>query len=373
MTRDETTDDLMPVGTDHRFPCGTCGADMRFAPELGRLACDHCGAQAALDTQHAPEVRELDYQGALASAVSHPDMVETRVSECPNCGARVEFSDTNHAKQCPYCATPVVADTGAHRHIKPRGLLPFALAESQAHDAMSDWLGRLWLAPNGLQAYARKGRKMDGIYVPYWTFDADTATQYRGERGDDYYVTHKINHNGKTKTIREGKTRWKPRSGHVARFFDDILVLASHALPQKYTQGLEPWDLSEMQPYVPDYLAGFRAEAYSVTLDDGFAAASDHMNRVILRDIRFDIGGDRQRVHDVQTKVRNVTFKHVLLPVWIAAYKYRGKTYRFVVNGRTGRVRGERPYSAWKVTFAALGVALLAGAIGYLIAINQPS
>ncbi|WP_417270011.1 primosomal protein N' (replication factor Y) - superfamily II helicase [Celeribacter sp.] len=372
MTRDLTPDEPTPVVEDHRFPCGTCGADMRFAPESGDLACDHCGAHEALDRDAALPLRELDYRTALSAELPAQDIAESRMSECPNCGARVEFSDTVHAAQCPYCATPVVTDTGMHRQIKPRGLLPFALTEPQAHDAMSDWLGRLWFAPNGLRKYARKGRKLDGIYVPYWTFDADTSSQYSGQRGDDYYVTRTVRRNGETKTIRQRKTRWSRRSGHVARFFDDILVLASHALPRKYTQGLEPWDLSEMEPYVPDYLAGFRSEAYSVTIDEGFAAAREHMDRVILRDVKFDIGGDRQRVHNIQTQVRAVTFKHILLPVWMAAYKYRGKTYRFVVNGRTGRVQGERPYSAWKIAFAALGVALLAGAVGYLIAINQP-
>ncbi len=85
-------------------------------------------------------------------------MEETRVLTCPNCGAQVEFDPGVHAAECPFCATPVVTDTGTHRHIKPRGVLPFALDERTARSAMTDWLGRLWFAPNGLQEYARKGR-----------------------------------------------------------------------------------------------------------------------------------------------------------------------------------------------------------------------
>ena len=111
------------------------------------------------------------------------DLEETRVNTCPNCGAQTEFDPDIHAAECPFCATPVVADTGCNRHIKPKGLLPFALDEDNARSAMKDWLGGLWFAPNGLQDSARKGRKMTGIYVPYWTFDADTKSSYRGERG----------------------------------------------------------------------------------------------------------------------------------------------------------------------------------------------
>ena len=95
------------------------------------------------------------------------------------------------------------------------------------------------------------------------------------------------------------------------------------------------------------------------------------MDRVIERDVRFDIGGDRQRIHTVDTQVKDVTFKHILLPVWMAAYIYRGKTYRFVVNGRTGRVQGERPYSAMKITLAVIAGLIVAAGVGYLIAMNQ--
>ena len=356
---------------DHRFPCTTCGADMRFDPQSGALLCDHCGASQPLDKTGAQQPRELDFRQALAVQLPAQDMESHRVSTCPNCGAQVEFDADLHATECPFCATPVVTDTGEHRQIKPRGLLPFALTEDHAHAAMNDWLGRLWFAPNGLKQYARKGRRMSGVYLPYWTFDAQTRSHYSGERGDDYYVSRTVTRNGKRQTIQERRTRWSRRNGRVARFFDDVLVLASQALPQKFTDGLAPWDLSELEPYLPDYLAGYRSEAYSIELDAGYESARDYMDRVILRDVKFDIGGDRQRVHHVDTSVSEVTFKHILLPVWMAAYKYRGKTYRFVVNGRNGRVQGERPYSAWKIAFAALAGLIVAGALGYLYAINQ--
>ena len=373
---------MAEVGTftdEHRFPCTTCGADMRFDPPTGTLKCDHCGAEAAVSNAPVPPVREQDYDRALQDGLAasgdlvlgSAPTVEIRVSQCPNCGAQVEFSETTHAAECPYCATPVVTDTGAHRQIKPQGLLPFALDESAAHTAMTDWLGRLWFAPNGLKEYARKGRRMSGVYVPYWTYDADTKSSYRGERGDHYYVSRTVMRDGKPTVVQERRTRWSSRSGRVARFFDDILVLASHALPRKYTEALAPWDLSDMEPYRPDFLAGFRSEAYTVRVDEGYTEARDYMDRMILRDVRFDIGGDEQRVHDVQTTVRDVTFKHILLPVWVAAYKYRGKTYRFVVNGRSGRVRGERPYSAWKIAFAVVLGLAVAAIVGYLVAMNQ--
>lgn len=338
------------------------------------MLCDHCGAIEEI-SQSGPwsggSIREIDFKAAIADQLPLQDMEETRVSKCSNCAAEVEFDPGVHAAECPFCATPVVTDTGPNRHIKPKGLLPFALDEKDARKAMTDWLGRLWFAPNGLQDYARKGRKMTGIYVPYWTFDAETKSSYRGEHGTVYYENQRVVRNGKSETVRVAKVRWRPASGRVARFFDDVLVLASRSLPKKHTDALEPWDLSELEPYQPEYLAGFRAEAYGVALDDGYHEARAYMDRIIVRDVKFDIGGDRQRVHDIDTRVSEVTFKHVLLPVWLAAYKYRGKSYRFVVNGRTGAVQGERPWSGWKIAFAVILGLILAAGVGYVAAMSQ--
>jgi hypothetical protein len=366
------TDGQAPLD-EHRFPCESCGSDLRFDPTDHQLKCDHCGNVQPIESAGpwAGAIVELDFQRAVQHRLDDADIEETRVNECPNCGAQTEFDPDIHAAECPFCATPVVTDTGTHRHIKPRGLLPFALAEGAAREALIKWLGSLWFAPNGLTDYARKGRKMNGIYVPYWTFDADTKSQYTGQRGTHYYETRTVMRDGKRRQVRVRKTRWRPASGRVARFFDDVLVLASKSLPKKYTDGLEPWDLSALEPYNPEYLAGFRAEGYQVELTDGFTEARAYMDRMIHRDVKYDIGGDAQRVTSVNTVVNDVTFKHILLPVWLAAYKYRGQTYRFVVNGRTGRVQGERPYSAWKIGFAVVVGLILALIAGFVIANSQ--
>ena len=361
------------VKDQHRFPCEQCGADYRFDPSNGKLTCDHCGHSTGL-AQRGPwasSIREMDFSQAVKGQIDQADVETSRISTCPNCAAVIEFSDSSHATECPFCATPVVTDTGEHRRIKPKGLLPFAIDERRAKDAMTQWLGRLWFAPNGLKDYARKGRKMNGIYVPFWTYDADTKSSYVGERGQVYYETRTVMRDGKPHQERIQKVRWFPASGRVARFFDDVLVLGSTSLPKKFTDALEPWDLAELVPYSPEYLAGFQAEGYTVSLEDGYSEAREKMDRVIARDVRFDIGGDRQRIHSIDTRVKDVTFKHILLPVWMAAYKYRGKSYRFVINARTGQVQGERPYSAWKIAFAVLIGLAIAACVGYLAAQQQ--
>ncbi|MGI1662679.1 primosomal protein N' (replication factor Y) - superfamily II helicase [Palleronia sp. KMU-117] len=358
---------------EHRYPCQTCGSAMRFDPAGVQLVCDHCGnTEPILGGGSARRaLRELDFKAALANLLPQTEIEETRVLSCPNCGAQVEFDNAVHAAECPFCATPVVTDTGVHRHIKPKGLLPFALTEDEARAAVGKWLGNLWFAPGGLQQYARRGRRMNGLYLPYWTFDADTRSRYRGQRGTVYHESRQVVINGKRTTQSVRKVRWTPASGQVARFFDDVLVVASRSLPAPFRNALGAWDLSSLEPYRPEFLAGFRAEGYSVQLDDAFVEAREVMDRVIERDVKFDIGGDVQQVQAVETQIGDVTFKHILLPVWMAAYKYRGKTYRIAVNGRSGQVAGERPYSAWKIAFALIVGAIVAAAIGYFMALQE--
>jgi DNA-directed RNA polymerase subunit RPC12/RpoP len=358
----------------HHFPCPACGADLRFDPATGGLRCAHCGHADPLGAPSNPwqaaasEPVEQDFAAALATELPGDAYDETRLVACTSCGAQVELDDTVQGTACPFCASPVVMATGTHRAIRPQAVLPFAIPEPDAHNAMRRWLGGLWFAPNGLKRYARKGRRMDGTYVPFWTFDADTSSRYRGERGTVHHRQRSVVHNGKRQMQTVAEVRWRPVSGAVRRAFDDVLVLASRSLPRRFTEALPPWDLSQLRPYAPEYLAGMRAEAYTVDLRDGFVLARESMDRQIERDVRFDIGGDRQRITHVETQVGNVTFKHVLLPIWIAAYRYGGRSYRIIINGQTGRVEGERPWSVWKIAVAVLAGLIAALVFGYVLA-----
>ena len=359
---------------EYRWPCEQCGAQLRFAPGQTRLVCDHCGhvqeIPAEAPRSRARALQELDLARGLRDDLSSGDMVEVRTTSCPNCGAKVEITGAVHATSCPFCDTPVVLDTGSERHIKPQALVPFVLTEAEARKEMIRWLGSLWFAPGTLLEYARKGRAMNGVYVPFWTFDADTSSRYSGERGEYYYETRtvQVRVNGKMETRQEQvrKTRWYSTSGRVARDFDDVLIMASRSLPERLGDELTPWDLGALTPYNPEFLAGFQAEGYTVSLADGDAEAKDRMTDVIRQDVRRDIGGDEQRIHSIDTDWSDETFKHILLPIWMAAYKYNGKSYRFLVNGQTGEVQGERPWSVWKIASLVIVIAALALGALYL-------
>lgn len=308
----------------------------------------------------------LDLRAAMDDALPPEMMQQTRLARCGSCGAEVEFDAGLHARDCPFCGSPMVTDTGAARRIKPQAQLPFLLSEAEARAAMNRWLGRLWFAPSDLVRFARAGRALDGIYAPYWTYDAETATDYTGQRGR---VRHRTRHvptmvDGRRQMVAQqvAQTDWTRVRRRVARRFEDVLVLGSTSLPKRFTDAVAPWDLSALSRYDPRYLAGFRAEGYSVPVGEALPEARAIMAETIRADVRRDIGGDQQRIGSLDTQVGATSFKHVLLPLWLAAYRYRGRSYRFAVNGRTGAVAGERPYSRGKVALA-----IIAGIIAALV------
>ncbi|MBX2878570.1 MAG: hypothetical protein KTR32_01500 [Granulosicoccus sp.] len=354
--------------TEKRFPCAQCGAALNYLVGTDSLQCEYCGHRNTIKAGNEI-LAELDLHAALRR-LEQSAAVEATEQEisCPNCAAHFALDAHIHAGDCPFCGTSVVTETSRAKLIKPKGLLPFSVTAEQAREAYKKWLGRRWFAPSALKKYARSDTALNGVYIPYWTYDSDTTTAYRGQRGEVYYVTQRYTtmHNGRpvTRTRRVPKIRWYPASGRTGRHFDDVLVGATRTLPRKITDWLAPWDLHNLEPYTEDYLAGFSSEVYQVNLDEGFEIAQATMDRVIKDDVRRAIGGDQQRIHKLTTRHSDTTFKHVLLPLWTAGFQFRGKTYRFVVNGRSGKVRGERPYSIVKIAIAGIaGTALAASAL----------
>ena len=291
--------------------------------------------------------------------------MEVSVVKCDSCGASSTLKPNVTSDSCPFCSTPLVLRSGSTCSIiKPKYLLPFAIDRKKAFDEFKTWLKKLWWAPNDLKKFAEND-KLNGMYIPYWTYDSSTTSHYSGMRGDHYYVTVSYtDSNGRSSTRQEQRTRWTPVSGTVFEAFDDVLVAASHSLPHEYVNALEPWDLSNLANFNEQFLSGFRSEQYQLDVKEGFEKAKGRMDEAIRVSCRRDIGGDVQQILSLNTNHSNVTFKHILLPIWLSAYKYKSKIYRFMINGRTGEVQGERPYSFWKIFFAIVTtLAVIGGGI----------
>jgi DNA-directed RNA polymerase subunit RPC12/RpoP len=345
------------------FPCRQCGAEVAFDPAAAAPRCRWCGAIVAAPAGPATP-GELDLGTWLARAAAEAETVEWLTVRCSRCGAESSTEPNVTATRCPFCGSAVVAAALSRKLIRPAALLPFAVDAARATEAFRRWLASLWFAPSALKRLAHRMGALVGVYVPFWTFDAATTSSYQGERGDDVTVHEPITvveagrHVTRSRAVT--RTRWSVVSGTLGRRFDDLLVAAATSLPERLLGELQPWDLEKLAPYDDAYLAGFRAESYSVPLPLALERAKEKMAAAIRGDVARDIGGDHQRIHSIDTRHESVTFKHVLLPVWLAAYRFRDRTFRYVVNARTGEVQGERPWSWVKIGLVVLvGIALL--------------
>jgi DNA-directed RNA polymerase subunit RPC12/RpoP len=329
------------------FPCVGCGAKFSFAPGTRSLRCEFCGTENAI-RENDERIEELDFETFLESLEGSQETSDEEHVRCGKCGAEQKLGASLFASHCAFCGAAVVSKGYANRRIKPRSIVPFQVPRDRAQDEFRRWIRKQWLAPNDLKRYAQSDAGIAGMYLPFWTYDCHTSSRYEGERGEDYYTG-----SGKERTRH---TRWSSVSGQIEKFHDDVLVMASKTLPTAIIGAAARWNLKGLVPYQPEFVSGFQAEAYQVGLKESFPAAKSVIDAQVAERIRADIGGDQQRIHSVATRYSDVKFKHVMLPVWISAYRYRDKVYRFIINGQTGEVSGQSPKSGWKIALLVIAI-----------------
>jgi uncharacterized Zn finger protein (UPF0148 family) len=348
-----------------KFPCKQCGADLAFSPGQAVLECPYCGHREEIPV--TPEaIREYSLQETLQRLPREQGWgTERRALHCENCGATTTFSEGQVAGRCAFCGSSKVVERASSADlIRPESVIPFRVKREQAVERFRVWIARGWFRPNDLK-HAGQLAKIEGAYLPFWTYDAFTSSHWTAEAGYYYYETESYQEtdaqgNSVTKTRQVQRVRWVPASGSRQDFFDDELVCASRGLPTRLIRDICPYGLEQLVPYEAGFLAGFVAEEYQVGLDEGWGVARQQMEHEIQSRCAGDVPGDTQRNLSVNTAFSQMTYKHLLLPVWVAAYLYNNKTYRFLVNGETGETSGEAPVSWWKVAGLVFLIALAA-------------
>ena len=363
----ESVDD----GKGRIFPCEQCGADLEFSIGQQDLKCPYCGHEKLIELAADADIAEQDFHAILVKVrewrekSSGQDQSGQSEVRCVGCGGNVAFVGSLTSSECPYCGSPIQLDKvhDSPKRIPVHGVLPFQIEKEKARQNLTAWVRSRWFAPSEFALRGVDGR-FNGVYLPFWTFDSLTFSRYWGERGDHYYVT--VTENNQSK--QERRTRWSPASGSHQRFFDDVLILGAKEMRRDMMDALEPWPLENLQPFSQELLAGFLARTYEVELDEGFPIAKQIMDSGIAADVRGLIGGDEQRVSEIKSRYDAITFKHLLLPVWLLAYRYHDKSYQIFINAVTGEVQGERPYSFWKIFLTIL---LVVGIVGVVVGISQ--
>lgn len=368
---DASTEGESEKAPTQAFFCPRCGAETGWDADHRMLVCDYCGYQQEPET--AGEIVEYDLEEFLRSDVGKAlgYGTETKTVSCQQCGATTTVEPAVTSTECPFCGSNVVLEQEtATDIIQPESVIPFHISQDAALQKYRQWLGRGIFRPGDLARRAGRGQ-LYGVYLPFWMFDAEAFSRWRADAGYYYYETesYTTTENGKrvTKTRQVRKVRWEPAWGQHSGSYDDVLVYATNSVDQGLLEKIYPFDTEQLVPYSPQYLSGWRAEQYHIDLPEGW-----EIGRRKILDWEQDaciaeIPGDTYRDLHVNTTVTEVAFKHALLPVWIASYPYKGKVYRYMVNGLTGEVQGQKPTSWGRVTIVVVIVLIIIAIIIYLV------
>lgn len=342
-----------------KFACPACGAEAHWNPTKLALVCPYCGTTSPMEgpPSDAVEIKEHDLVSALRSLPEDKrGWKAAKVSvRCQSCEAISVFDPEKVAQRCEFCGSAqIVPYDQIKPPISPESLLPFKVDQSVVRDSIRSWYGSRWFAPNRLKKAALTDT-LHGVYLPYWTFDALVDADWTAESGYYYYTTETYrDSNGRTQTRRVRHTRWESSAGHLEHFFDDELVCASKGVHSDLLNKVEPFPTQQLTPYSPSFLAGWTVEQYQLDLIGAATHSRDRMEGKIRSMCASQVPGDTHRNLRVSARFHNQTFKHVLLPVWFVSYNYGAKAYQVVVNGITGQIAGEHPYSFWKIFFAVV-------------------
>ena len=367
---------MSEVTAQKKFNCPSCGAEAHWNPAKQALVCGYCGTVAPMKS---PENGAGVQENCLVTALRNlrDDQrgwdTERRSVRCQSCQAITVFDPTRAAQRCDFCGSSAIIPIEEQtRPVRPESLLEFKLAETQVRDSIRTWYATRWFAPNKLGVRALTDT-VHGIYIPYWTFDAQVSADWTAMSGDYYYETESYTDaQGKRQTRQVRKVRWYPSSGHVDHFFDDELVPATRGVDLGLLGKIEPFPTTtDLKPYDAGFLSGWNVEQYQLDL----VGAAQHARTIMDGKTRAlcaqRVPGDTHRDLQVGADYSKQTFKHILVPIWLLAYTYHGKNFQVVINGYTGTIAGRYPKSWIKITLLVAAILILIGTILFFTQRNR--
>ncbi len=332
------------------------------APAVQSRACESCGCPVEDLDQFCPACGAE--QAVAAEVIDEP--VEQKHFRCKNCGAEVAVDRDQRSYTCAFCDSTYVVEftpeqTGRQ---SPEFVVGFAVAPGQAQEKFRRWLAEnSWFRPGDLKS-AQIEEKLKGVYLPFWSFSMLAKSDWSANIGEYWWETETYTTTDKdgktvTKTRRVRRTEWWNLAGRHHHYYSGYLVSGSRGLSQQHADRIKPFHLAALKRYRPHFLAGWLSEEYSVESVDALEVCRQEFHRREQQNVADHMPGDTHRELRLDTQFSDANSDLILLPVYLLAYRYRDKLYRFTINGQTGKVAGDKPLSKWRIA-AAIGAGLAA-------------
>ena len=339
--------------------CPCCGGTLQFDSKSQNIICPYCDSQFSVDdlkqyTDDLASDKEEDtsWDESMVQAYTNQEMKGMKIYSCDSCGGEIIVPETTTSTSCPYCGNNVLVSKQMSGDLKPNLVIPFKNDKEAVQDCLKKFFKKKPLLPG---SFSKENviEEIKPLYVPFWLFDADVdgKVRFKGEisrRWSDSAYDYK-----------EIKYYSLVRGGFIA--FDHVPVDGSQKMEDKLMESIEPYDFSEAVDFNAGYLAGFAADRYDVSKEVTFNRATERFRDGTIQAFRGDIHGyENVSVQDSNLQLSNTKTLYALYPVWILNTKWKDKSYRFAVNGQTGKTAGDLPVSPakfamfWSIFFLAI-------------------
>jgi DNA-directed RNA polymerase subunit RPC12/RpoP len=333
------------------FKCPQCGAATKYDVTAGGVACEHCGYTAQAKAQTVGrQAQESEFTLETLNRAEHGWGVARQELHCDTCGADLAIAEGAITATCPFCASNKVnVHATPADPLRPRFLIPFKVTPEATRALAHAWLGKGWFHPAELAGSALVDH-FTGVYLPFWTFSAKIGSRWKAEVGyereERYYDSS--DKEWKTRTVID----WRWENGQVRINIDDLLIIGSSHLSHVILRRLYPFNLNELVAYAADFLAGWQAQAYDITLPQAWEAGKAEMRDKAKAACYADISSAHVRNFTMTADFADEAWRYLLLPVYITAYKFEGKVFQVMINGQTGATAGQKPVAWWKIWLA---------------------
>lgn len=364
------------------FRCPHCDGATAYSTDDGGLTCSFCGYHEAPEVEVVGKgAQEFEFTVETVERSTNGWGQERKELVCSSCAAHTTLSVEMLSHTCPFCGSNAVVQTRAPQDVlRPRFLVPFVTTTAECRQITAEWLQNSWMLPKDLQKLART-TEYTPIYIPFWTFDARTTATWRAEvYNTDANRRRYSAPNWKWERPfllklgdREGK-QWDWESGAVSLNTDDMLISGSSQINLTLLKQMRSYRLGELVPYDPTFLAGLSAQAYDVDLETAWERARRRM-RARTKEACYEQASARSlRNFSMNMDFSDESWRYILLPLYLATYRYDGKVFQVMVNGQTGVIAGQRPLDWKKVGWTLAGTflpALLFALITVLLLAND--
>ncbi len=321
------------------FRCASCGNNLVFDPDVGKLVCESCGYSCEMEAMDSDATADFEtvHEKSTAGSFAAGEAIEFH---CQNCGAVLITDKYTAATTCSYCDSPVFISERLSDNLAPAYAIPFKINSDEARIKFTEWAKKRKVIPTSF-IKNDKLKEIQGVYVPFWLYDING-------RGDVFAKCTRVSSRVQGE-YRVTTTRHYDVQRKVAVDYVKIPVDASEKMNDEYMDMLEPFDYSELSKFNMGYLAGFSAEKYSYDDKALFTRVKERVSEYVRDFVKTTIRGYTTSVitrEYYEAKQRDAAY--TLLPVYVLNYEHEGETYSFMMNGQTGKIVGKPPISKAK-------------------------